>query len=66
MTWVLISLGVLILGFAYLHSRYGAAGKARRAGYALPGRSADGTDVAVAEAKALSETHRNQANLGGI
>ena len=28
--------------------------------------SFEGTDVAVSEAKALSETHRNQANIGGI
>lgn len=66
MTWVLVSLGVLIVLVAFLHSRYGAAGKARRGGYAMPGRTAEGTDVAVSEAKALSETHRNQANIGGI
>ncbi len=66
MTWVLVSLGVIIVLAAFLHSRYGAAGKARRGGYAIPGRSPEGTDVAVSEAKALSETHRNQSNMGGF
>lgn len=66
MTWILVSLGVIIVLAAFLHSRYGDAGKALRGGYALPGRSAEGTDVAVSEAKALSETHRNQSNIGGF
>lgn len=64
MTWVLICVGVTIVVIAFLVSRFGAEGKARRGGYALPGRTATGTDVAVSEGKAYSEMHRNISNLG--
>lgn len=62
MTWVLISLGTIVVLAAFLHYRYGADGKARRAGLPLPGRTPEGTDVAVSESKAYAEIHRNQAN----